>query len=226
LICEQTCPRTLAADCTKWRGEVEALMPTVRLSAHDANGRPVDARVLVDGTLLVEHLTDAPIAVDSGDHTFRFESASGVAADVHAQLHGGERAKVIEAVLADARATSTPSAPSGAGAPDRGVPTVSYVLGAIGVIGLGVGGALSIKGHVDAAHLQSTCAPACAPSDVNAIQTLYNVGWVSAGVGAVSLAAAVLFWQPWNHGSASSARLFVAPQAFGGFGAALGTTLP
>ena len=41
LICEQTCPKTLAADCTRWQGEVEALMPTVRLRASDGQGHPV-----------------------------------------------------------------------------------------------------------------------------------------------------------------------------------------
>jgi hypothetical protein len=229
-ICEQTCPRALAADCTKWRGEVEALMPTVRLSARDANGHAVDARVLVDGTVLLEHLTDAPVPVDSGEHTFRFESPSGAAADVHAQLHGGERAKEIEAVFPVAQGTST--APSQPHDGESGMPTASYVLGGIGIVGLGVGGALSIKGHLDASHLQSTCAPYCAPSDVNAISTLYTAGWISAGVGAAALVAALVVWRPWDRSTSTTAQsVFVVPAAFGagaptGFGASVGAPLP
>jgi len=95
LICEQTCPQTLAADCTRWQSEVEALMPTVRLRARDPRGQPTEARVFVDGALLLDQLVDTPVPVDSGDHTFRFESPSGVTADVRvcmaASGHGRSR---------------------------------------------------------------------------------------------------------------------------------------
>jgi hypothetical protein len=215
-ICEQTCPRALASDCTRWQSEVGALMPTVRLRALDGEGHPLDARVFLDGALLLEHLVDAPVLVDSGEHTFRFESPSGVTSDARVSVHGGERSREIAVVLSLAP-------PSAAPEHARPIPTATFVLGAIGIVGLGLGGALSLKGHLDAAHLQATCAPACDPRDVNAIGTLYDVGWLSAGVGVASLAAALLLWRPWEHASSAAAhRLYVAP-ALGG--ATIGVTL-
>jgi hypothetical protein len=205
LICEQTCPKALVADCTRWRSEVEGLMPTVRLRARDAQGQPTAARVLLDGTLLVEHLSDTPVPVDSGDHVFRFESPSGVTAEVQVSLHGGERSREIEAVLGPATPAATPRA-------ERPIPMPSYVLGAVGLVGLGLAGALTLKGHIDAGHLNATCAPGCAPSDVNAIATLYDVAWVSGGVGAAALAVALVLWKPWGSAPPPAAGdLFFAP---------------
>jgi hypothetical protein len=205
-VCEQTCPKALAADCTRWRGEVEALMPSVRLRATDGQGHPVEARVLLDGELLLEHLSDAPVTVDSGDHVFRFEAPSGLTAEVRVSLRGGEPAREIEGVLA-------PAAPPAAPAPSlRPVPLASYILGGAGIVGLGIGGAVSLAGHFSQSHLQSTCAPACKPSDVDAIGTLYDVAWVSAGVGVASIAVALLLWRPWQSGpDAAVSGLFVGP---------------
>jgi hypothetical protein len=211
IICEQTCPKTLVADCKKWRTEVEALMPTVRLRATDAQGHPAEARVLLDGTLLLDRLVDDPVPVDSGDHTFRFESPAGLTADVHVSLHGGERAREIEAVLAPAP-VPPPPATSGELPP---IPLVSYVLGGVGVVGLGLAGVLTLKGHVDAGHLQSTCAPGCSPDDVNSIATLYDIAWVSAGVGVAALAVGLVLWGPWQNaqpsGASATGGLFVVP---------------
>jgi hypothetical protein len=222
-LCEQTCPKTLATDCSKWRREVEALMPTVRLRASDGQGHPVEARVLLDGALLLEHLSDAPVAVDSGDHTFRFEG-SGLADEVHVSLHGGEPVREIDGVLA---APPPPPAP----APARSLPPIpmaSYVLGGVGVVGLGLGGALALVGHLNQSHLQSTCAPACKPSDVNAIGTLYDVAWVSAGVGIAALAVAVFVWKPWQgEPETTSTGVFIAPTLAPGMGGAvIGGPLP
>jgi hypothetical protein len=84
------------------------------------------------------------------------------------------------------------------------------------VAGLGVALALAIDGHVNAAHLQSTCSPACAPSRVDAIGTVYDVAWVGGGIGVASLAAALFLWRPWQKDAPNvSGNVFVAP-TFGG----------
>src|ERR1700722_17052881 len=74
LICKETCPRVLLVDCQKWLTEVDALMPPVILRAPDAQGTVVAARVLLDGEVFLDRWTEAPVSVDSGEHTFRFES--------------------------------------------------------------------------------------------------------------------------------------------------------
>jgi hypothetical protein len=207
-ICEETCPRALAADCKKWGAEVDALLPTVRLRATDGHGKSVDARVLVDGTLLVERLPDAAVQVDAGDHRFRFESVTGLTDEVRVSLHGGERDREIAAILAPPPPpVVTPPPP-----PPRSVPVATYALGGLGIAALGLGLALTIDGHVDASNLASECSPRCAPSRVDPIATVYDAAWVSAGIGVAAVAGALLLWRPWQKSAAGTASdLFVAP---------------
>jgi hypothetical protein len=94
----------------------------------------------------------------------------------------------------------------------------------MGVAGLVLGGGLSLKGHVDAGHLRSTCAPGCAPDQVDSIATVYGVAWVSAGVGVASLGVALALWRPWQTAAAPPAAgaLFIVPTIGG---AVVGYTL-
>jgi hypothetical protein len=213
-ICEESCPRALTTDCRRWDGELDALIPTVLLRATDAQGRPVEARVLVDGVLLVDRLPGKAVEVETGDHTFRFESAAGVTEDVKVTLHGGERGKEIAVVLGGA--SPPPRAPVAAAPEEHPAPAATWVLGSVGVAGLGVGLGLTLDGHAQAAHLQSTCAPGCEPSKVNAIATLYDAAWVSGGVGLAAVATALFLWRPWEKTTApASGRLLVAPTVGG-----------
>lgn len=227
LVCEQACPSALAADCTKWQGEVESLMPMVRLRARDSQGNTVDARVFVDGVLLVEHLGDAPVAVDSGDHSFRFESPSGASAEVRASLHAGERAREIEAVIEPTAPVSAEAAAKGTepGA-SRAIPMPAIVLGAIGVAGLALGGGLSLDGHLQESHLRSTCAPGCSPDQVSSIATIYDVAWVSAGVGVAAFALAISLWRPWESATPAAPAAYVPYVAPTMGGAVVGMALP
>ena len=83
----------------------------------------------------------------------------------------------------------------------------------MGAAGLALAAGLSLKGHLDAGHLRSTCSPGCAPDSVDSIATLYDVAWVSAGVGVASLAVALALWRPWQVAPAPPAagELFVVP---------------
>jgi hypothetical protein len=221
-ICQETCPKVLAADCKRWLAEVDVLMPTVLLRATDPQGRPIDARVTIDGTPLVERWGESPVAVDAGEHTFRFESTSGVSQEVHVSLHGGERAIPVGAVFGlSAQPTPNP-APSTDGAPSsrRRLPVTSIVLGVMGVSTVGAAGALTLGGHVQAAHLGSACAPHCSPSEVETVADVYDAAWVSAGVGAACLLAALLVWRPWQtpdqaSSPATAGRVFVVPSPGG-----------
>jgi hypothetical protein len=235
LVCEQTCPAVLTADCTRWRTEVEALMPTVRLRATDAAGQAVDAQVMFDGAPLVDHIGRDAIPVDSGDHTFRFVTASGQTVDVKASLHAGERDRAIDAALVPRAPATTPSA-TPASAPQAteastapgadsasaststggSIPLGALVLGGIGGVGLGVGGVLSLIGHSNASQLSATCAPRCDPRDVDAIQTKYTAAWISGGAGLAALVTAVVVWHPWQkQRPTETSGFFVAPAGGG-----------
>ena len=218
-ICVQTCPAILLTDCVRWQSEVDALMPTVLLRATDDRGRPIPARVLLDGTLLLDRWTEAPVAVDAGDHTFRFETPTGLSQEVRVSLHSGERGRDVHAALfatAPAPVRLTAGSP-----PSRPVPRAAWVVGGVGAFVLTAGGALALVGHVQESHLSHSCAPHCTPAEVSTVVDLYDVAWVSAGVGAALLLTSLLVWRPWSssvesRAQAASSSILVAPSLGGG----------
>jgi hypothetical protein len=217
LVCEQECPKILVTDCARWRGEVEAVLPTVRLEARDAQGKPADAGVLVDGVPLVSRIGDDPVAVDPGEHVFRFVGRDGATSEQRVILKEGEQGRSVSAVLGATAGGGAPEAGGGGGdhaeaageGERRHIPVASYILGGVGVVGLAVGTVLTIKGHVDESNLRSTCAPGCQPSSVDAITHQYNAAWISAGVGIAALGTAVVLWRPWQREPAPRAASLI-----------------
>ena len=186
---EEACPAAVNVDCRQWLNEVSASLPTIVFAARSPNGKDVPhVRVFVDGHLEVENLDGRPSAFDPGDHVLRFEAAGFEAAQESILVHQGERDRVVIVTL---RPTAGHDA-SQANAGTRGrVPTSAYVLGAVGVAATAIGTYLALSGINDAKHLQTTCKPACAESDVAAARTKIVAGNVGVGVGLVALAGAV-----------------------------------
>jgi hypothetical protein len=220
LVCEQECPRILVTDCERWRSEVEAVLPTVRLEATDAQGKPADAGVLVDGVPLVSRVGDDPVAVDPGEHVFRFVGRDGATSEQRVILKEGEQGRTVSAVLGAPASGDSPETGGGVsgehaaprtGGERRHIPVASYVLGGVGVVGLAVGTVLTIKGHVDESDLRSSCAPTCSTGAVDSIAHQYNGAWISAGVGLVALGTAVVLWRPWQREPAAPRAASLAP---------------
>lgn len=67
-------------------------------------------------------------------------------------------------------------------------------LAPIAVAALVAGGALLAVANNDYGHLQGSCSPACAPSDVSPLRTRQNAGIALLAVGGVVAAADVALW--------------------------------
>ena len=195
-VCRETCPEPLVAQCVRWEQAVEALVPTVRLEARESTGASVPgARATIDGQQLVD-VDGGPVRVDPGPHVFRFErvrpgASSSQAIEVRVAVHAGERDHVVTGVFPGA---VEPGPTGGTATAKRGAPTASFVLGGVGAVSLVTAAVLAIKGDVDRAALRSSCAPACAQSDVDAIRTTWWVAVGAAAVGVVSTALAIYLW--------------------------------
>src|SRR6185369_12911883 len=101
--------------CATWFSEVEASLPTIVLVAYDRQGRHrADARVRLDGELLVERLDGRATAVDPGEHTFVFELPDGTSHDVRVVVLEGQKNVVIEGRFST---TQAPGRQDGATAP-------------------------------------------------------------------------------------------------------------
>lgn len=193
LVCIETCPATFATDCHRWLQEVDALAPTVRIQVQTAGGESLsDVRVTVDGVLMNDAMAPHAIPVDAGLRVLRFERSSMVPVEVKLALEPGERDRLVSVIMEDATPTAKDRAELKPSRDDRRLP--SYLFATAGAGAFAMAGALAVKGHLDRADLQSSCAPACNPADADPIRTLWRVAAISGGVGLLSVGAAILLW--------------------------------
>ena len=93
------CPSAVAQDCTTWRDEVEAAIPSIALTVRDEAGHDiVDVRVSIDGALVATHLDGRPLPLDPGEHKIRCEAGARVV-ETAITAHASEKARAIRVDL-------------------------------------------------------------------------------------------------------------------------------
>jgi len=203
------CPSVLRHDCTTWLDETTRQIPSVVVGARDANGQDVlDATATVDGVRAQDRLDGTAIELNPGPHVIRVEGSNHGSAEQRVVIRAGEKSRTIVLTLAASVEPSSPvvsAAPSSTArstdvtaspTPERGsggVPLGVVVFGGVGVAALGVFTYFGVRGKDDADHLRSTCAPACASSDVDHAHTELVAADIALGVGVLAVAAATYF---------------------------------
>jgi hypothetical protein len=227
-ICSQkACPLFVRKECAQWTKAVQTSLPTVVFEVRDASGKPLgNARVLVDGKVLKDPIDDAEVAIDPGDHVLRYELPGAEPIEQGVTIREGEKARKLS-ILFDTTAPVAPPPPpqeveSGDGG---GPPVLAFVLGGVGVVGLGAFVTLGVLGKSQRDDLRDSCAPSCPEDDVSSVRTKLILADVSLGVGVVSLGVATYLFIA-SAGSkpkppladAEKARLWldVAPRTGGG----------
>ncbi|AKT39254.1 carboxypeptidase regulatory-like domain-containing protein [Chondromyces crocatus] len=185
-LCLGTCPRLLARDCERWLKEVEPQIGRVTPSIVDDEGHAVEgATLLIDGEP-VRIDRQGAVEVNPGRHTIRAESPGLQASEQEVEVKAGERAPLTLTLTRPPR----PQVPPPVAPPPvvvSSTPVLGLTLGGAGLLGLGVGGALAVFGHLERSSLLDECAPFCKQAEADAVRRLWIAGGVSAGVGAVLL---------------------------------------
>lgn len=209
LVCARdVCPGPIKSDCGKWLTELDRDAPTVVFGARDNKGSDVlDVKVSMDGAPIQERLDGKPVLVDSGEHTFKFESKDGAVKEERVLVRAAEKARPIIATFpsaADAIGDNNKGGGSGAGdkgpttaATGRGSVVPALVVGGIGVAALGSFAVFGIGGKNAVDDLQK-CKPNCPEADVDSARTKLIIADISLGVGVVALgvAAYMFFSRP------------------------------
>lgn len=236
LACSQeACPAIVKKDCAQWLGEIDAAVPTVSFAVKDAAGQDTTAaQVFLDGQLLADKVSANAIQVDPGERTFRVELDGKPPIERKVVIREGEKGRLIEFSFADPKASTT-QPPGGDGRKDSaGIPVASWVLGGVGVVGLGLFatfGAIGLSEKSDAEDPAAGCAPSCTDDEVSSIRGKFLVADISLGVGIAALGAAVIvaFAAGGGGGEASAATsapaftVGAAPLPGGGFASASGS---
>ena len=205
LTCAQdTCPAALRKDCVGWLAEVERTIPAIAVQVRGADGcdRPT-ATTWIDGSVVARAAEGRPIEMNPGPHSVRAE-VDGVMVEQTVVVTAGDQRRIVvlspAAVAATCGVAGSPSPVKveGPAAPPtreggRPVPALAYVLGGVGLAGIGVGTGFGISAWSQKGTLDG-CKGACAGRDVDTMRRTFLVSDVAMGVGIASLAVATFLY--------------------------------
>jgi len=187
-----TCPKVLAKECATWLDQIAQSQPTVVLGATAPDGKDLtNVRVSVDGKPLASELGARALAIDPGAHKLRFESDEHGAIHLDVVVREGEKnRRIVAAFMPKREATPTPVAnvPSPS---DEGLPLGFWIVGGLGVAGVGVGATFEALGLLQAGELEA-CKPSCDRGEVDAMSMKLLVGDIAVGAGTTALVGALI----------------------------------
>jgi hypothetical protein len=189
LVCGRApCAPLLQKDCADWLDQVARALPSVVFDIREAGGEPLsEVRVSVDGAVLVERLTGRSIEVDPGEHVFQVEVPGRAPVARRVLVNEGDKSRRLAFVI-DAAAATRPARTA------SGWPLwPSAALGVVGVVAAASFVYFGAEGISDRDDL-SGCKGHCTSSQVDAMNTKFDVADVSLAVSALTLGlAAYLF---------------------------------
>jgi hypothetical protein len=203
LSCVPTsCPPVVRTDCLKWFSEVDAMIPSIIVSARDPAGHDaIQVRVFVDGELFATALDGKAMVLDPGAHTLRFEYADNEPVEETVLIREAQKERTLDVQFKP----KTPLEPQTTRAVGPGtdrrqpragespLPVLSLVLAAVGVAGLGAFVTLGIIGQSEYNHCNQPAAP-CTQADIDSLGVKRDVAWALGAVGVVSLGVATWFY--------------------------------
>ena len=200
LVCSrEVCPGMVRNDCAKWLGEVDNATSTVVIRARDTSGHDVvEVRVLVDGKEVAAKLSGSAIAVDPGQHKFRYETAGSAAVEDTVLIAEGEKGRLLRVDIGAATPTPDNGASSTPGADSHGGKSpVPWIIAGVGLASLVAFGITEILLQGEVSSLKDGCGaqpnPHCSDSDLSTAKTERTIAEITFGVGLVGLAVGV----PW-----------------------------
>jgi len=202
LVCASaTCPRDIRKDCVAHVEEVNSQLPTIIFSAADGSGADLTAvTVTIDGEPLTDHLDGTALALDPGDHLFKFEAAGTPPVERHLVIREGEKGRREQVVLG---APVLPVALPGPAVEASRATTRSRLgaqrIAAIVTAAVGVGTAFGIEAISKHNDAKSTCPNAqCATPNGSTLwssaESAGNVSTIGLIAGGVAVAGGAVLW--------------------------------
>lgn len=195
--CVAECPASLATDCRTWIGEIEREMPKITVRVVGSDGCEVKRAHLSLDERRESFVPNARTSVDPGRHTLRVSPLGGPAREQLVVVAIGDDKRVDALVDMKACEAAAPAAPPRVmpeSPPSRPVPTLTYVLGGVGVAGLVGFGAIGAYGLSQQGDLDDRCKPSCPEGDVDAMRRTYLVADISLAIGVVGVVGAAILY--------------------------------
>lgn len=206
------CPIVVRKECVEQLALVEKDAPTVVLEARDDSGMgAADVKVSIDGTSIGDRLTGTAVDVEPGEHLFKFQRADGKSLEQRVLVvEGDKNRKVVGDFSTLVPKPIAPPPGEGAAAPrePKTIPTLAYVAGGVGVLGIGSFAFFALTGKSAEKDLASSCGPSCKDDDLSSVKRDYLIADISLVIGVAALAAAVvLAWPALTDSSKTTASI-------------------
>lgn len=190
LVCARdVCPAPIKRDCLDWLNQLESIAPTVVFAAKDGTRDLTDVKVSVDGVVVAERLDGKPVPMDLGAHKVKFEY-QGQSKEEDVVVGAGQKGRNISVVFGAPPPVAPVTPPPPATDSGEGSLVPAFIVGGIGILGLGSFAIFGLSGKGDVSDLEKTCKPNCAQSDVDSARTKLIIADISLGVGIVALGVA------------------------------------
>jgi len=181
------CPRIARTDCRDWLADVAREQPSIVIAAHEVNDNQntrdiTGVRAIIDGAIVVDKVDPRPIPIDPGFHHLRLEKPGFGPLEQNVELREGEKARVVTFTWQTSWAPPQPPHPV---EPSRPTPASVYVMGALGLVAIGVGASLEATGLVRRSGELEACSPNCPLAEVNDVRNLVRAGDITVGAGAL-----------------------------------------
>jgi len=182
LACQApSCPSVVRQDCSSWAAEVDKQLPRVAFAVTLDGAPRADAQISVDGQPPLDAESGA-IQLDPGAHRYRVVLGDALASEGNLQLGLNEPARRLNVPFHSAPAAGHP------------IPTLSWVLGGLGVAGAAGFVGLGLSSRALEHDLERSCAPLCSQSQIETVQQRARLANASLGIGLGSLAAAAVVY--------------------------------
>ena len=230
LVCAAaSCPARVSEVCQARAMNLTATIPTIVFEATDPSGNAVtEVVVTMDGQPFATRLDGRAVAVDPGDHVFRFAMPGEAKVDRHFVISEADKIRHEKVQLGSQPVAPlvAPVAPAVQPRPSTGLGTrkiVGLTLGGVGVVGLGLGTAFGVMAMSAWSDVKSACQPGtpsrcpitdqpAASSKQSTAQTdgaVSTVGFIAGGV--LVATGAVLFLTGRHHEGSTAPTVAVAP---------------
>lgn len=207
LVCARdVCPGPIKSDCGKWLTEVDRDAPTVVFGAQDSKGDLADVKVSMDGVSVQDRLDGKPVLVDSGEHTFKFETKDGQTQEQRVILRAAEKARPIIVTFSTPGPAGGSNGDTGGTSPSTSSGGTSLVLpialAGVAVVGVGLFAVFGLSGTSDVDDLEK-CRPNCSQDSVDSARTKLILADISLGVGVVAAAVSAYLFITHKSGDAT-----------------------
>lgn len=199
LICSGgSCPSLVAHDCVAWLAETRAEQPTVIVSATDEAGHETaHVSVSVDGQRITDRLDGLPLAVDPGEHAFRYELATGKVVEERIVVRAREKDRALRVAFAEPADIAPPKPPATApsdatAARAAAIPLPAWIAGGTAIVAGGAWAFFGLTGKARESELADSCAPGCAKSDIDDVSRRYVLADVAMAVTLTAIATTVI----------------------------------